>query len=165
MGGLASGLVHPLHGVDHMLATLVVGALGATADGRALWALPASFVAAVLAGGALGISGVALPAVEAGIALSLVVFGALLALGAPLRLLATTGLVGALGIPHGHAHGAEASSALAPGAYLVGLVMATGALHGVGAAAARALGRTRLGLVARLAGASVALAGVALFAS
>ncbi|WP_273499967.1 HupE/UreJ family protein, partial [Paracoccus sphaerophysae] len=62
-GGIAAGLAHPLGGADHLLAMISLGLLAAQRGGRATWALPAGFVGAMLAGGALGAAGVPLPAV------------------------------------------------------------------------------------------------------
>ena len=46
LGGLAAGVAHPLGGADHVLAMVALGALAAQTGGRAVWALPAGFVAA-----------------------------------------------------------------------------------------------------------------------
>ncbi|MDX5445820.1 MAG: HupE/UreJ family protein, partial [Zoogloeaceae bacterium] len=72
-----SGFGHPIGGADHLLAMLAVGLLAARQAGRARWALPAAFVLTMLAGAGLGAIGVALPAVETGIALSVLVLGLL----------------------------------------------------------------------------------------
>ena len=74
-----SGFNHPLGGLDHLLAMLAVGLYAAQQAGRARWSLPAGFVLAMLLGAALGASGIRLPAVEAGIAASVLVLGLLLA--------------------------------------------------------------------------------------
>ena len=43
-GGWVAGLMHPLLGLDHLLAMFAVGMLGARMGGRALWRLPLLFV-------------------------------------------------------------------------------------------------------------------------
>ena len=68
--GLMHGFMHPVGGLDHVLAMVAVGLLAAQMGGRALWLVPLSFVSMMAVGGALGIAGVAVPAVEAGIGLS-----------------------------------------------------------------------------------------------
>ena len=50
---LASGLAHPLGGLDHLLAMLAVGLFAARQRGGARWMLPAGFVLAMLGGAAL----------------------------------------------------------------------------------------------------------------
>ena len=74
-GGALAGFLHPLLGLDHLLAMVAVGLLSAQIGGRAIWTVPAFFVAAMLLGGILGIAGVDLPIVEYGIT------GSVLALG------------------------------------------------------------------------------------
>src|SRR5689334_20763007 len=71
--GFAAGFVHPVTGIDHVLAMIAVGLFAANLGGRALWAVPLSFVSVMALGGALGVAGVAVPFVEAGIAISVIV--------------------------------------------------------------------------------------------
>jgi urease accessory protein len=83
-------------------------------------------------GGVLGMAGVPLPPVEIGIALSVLVLGAMIAGGvrAPVWLAST--IVAVFAIFHGYAHGKELPSAADPIGYSVGFVLATGLLHVVG---------------------------------
>lgn len=69
-GGLASGFTHPLFGGDHVVAMVAVGLWGAFLGRPAIWLLPVVFPLIMAFGGALGVGGVPLPTVEAGIALS-----------------------------------------------------------------------------------------------
>src|SRR5687767_15457481 len=62
--GVGWGLAHPFTGLDHLLAMIAVGLWAAQIGGRALWLLPLSFVTSMAVGGALGMSGMALPQVE-----------------------------------------------------------------------------------------------------
>jgi urease accessory protein len=162
--GAEAGFLHPLLGADHVLAMVAVGLLAALRGGRALWALPLSFLALMSAGAGLGAAGIALPYAETGIALSIVVFGlaAMVGLRAPVALLAA--LVGAFAVFHGHAHGAEMPETASGLAFGLGFLAATALLHaagiGLGIAGAR-LGATR---AAPALGAGVAAAGLALLA-
>ncbi|MFX8999698.1 HupE/UreJ family protein, partial [Acinetobacter baumannii] len=74
------GLLHPLNGIDHLLAMVAVGIWAAQNGGKAVWLLPASFIAMLAGGAAIGMAGVELPAVEAGIAASVAVLGLLVLL-------------------------------------------------------------------------------------
>ncbi|MDB2552046.1 HupE/UreJ family protein, partial [Paracoccus sp. (in: a-proteobacteria)] len=56
-GRFLGGLIHPVSGADHMLAMIAVGLLAAQIGGRALLALPLSFVGAMVAGGVAGHAG------------------------------------------------------------------------------------------------------------
>jgi urease accessory protein len=130
--GLMAGLQHPVSGLDHVLAMIAVGLWGAQLGQPAVWLLPVTFPMVMAFGGMLGLAGVPLPGVEAGVALSGVLLGAavLTEWRPPLRAAAL--VVGFFAIFHGHAHGAE----LPPGAsgllYSIGFVMATGTLHAIG---------------------------------
>ncbi len=157
--GLLAGLAHPFGGPDHLAATLAVGRWAGLVGGRAMLALPAAFLLGVVAGGALGVAGVALPLVEGGILASVVVLGAAAGLVARVPAGAAAALVALAGLLHGHAHGTgTAAGALASGA---GMLAATGLLLGLGLLAvwrAEAGRRT----VMRLAGGATSLAGVLL---
>jgi urease accessory protein len=165
VSGLGAGWAHPFSGMDHMLAMFAVGLWAAQLGGRAIWAVPLSFVGMMIAGGVLGLSGVHIPLVEAGILASLLVLGLLVAFAVRLPLLAGSLLVGAFALMHGHAHGAEMPAALDGLAYATGFVAATAMLHAAGILAGMALQRFNVEKLTRLAGGFVALAGVYLAVS
>lgn len=161
LGGVGSGLAHPLTGPDHLLAMVAVGVVAAFAGKRWLaWATPAAFVGGMLVGGALGLAGVSIPGTETAIALSVVALGILVATAAHREGAWLPVLVGLFGIAHGIAHGAEAPGATSPVAYVAGFVAATVVLHTGGAAAGWMLRRAPAVRIA--AGALVSGAGIAL---
>lgn len=130
--GFAVGFVHPLLGLDHLLAMLGVGVWAAQSGGRAAWLVPASFLAAMIAGACLAVSEVSLPLVEFGVGGSVLVIGGLIAFGARLPLALVIGLAGLFALFHGHAHGSELPSFAQPMAYGAGFLLATALLHAVG---------------------------------
>jgi urease accessory protein len=140
---------------------VAVGFYAALLGGRALWAVPATFVGVMAAGGALGVAGVALPHVEIAIALSVVVLGVAIALRVSIPTLAAVTLVGLFAVFHGHAHGAEMVMEAGGPAYAAGFLLATALLHGAGLAAGLLTARSAPRL-APMAGGAMALAGVAL---
>lgn len=157
-----TGFAHPLGGLDHLLAMLAVGLYAAHQPGATRWMLPAGFVLAMLAGAGLGALGVALPAVEAGIAASVLVLGLLIALAARLPLAASLPLVAAFALFHGHAHHAEMGCTSLV-TYATGFALATALLHGAGYAIARWMPQTRVGnAIRRVAGLVVAGVGGAM---
>ncbi|CDF86524.1 hypothetical secreted protein [Pseudomonas knackmussii B13] len=79
--GLAAGVLHPLTGLDHLLAMFAVGLWAAQQKGAARLALPCTFVGTMLLGGLLGFDGVQLPFIETGIAASVLALGLCVALG------------------------------------------------------------------------------------
>lgn len=130
--GFFSGFVHPWLGLDHVLAMVAVGIWAAQMGGRALWALPLTFPLLMLAGGALGMSGVVFAGVEVGIALSALLLGALVLLVARPNLGFAALLVGVFALFHGHAHGAELPAGMSGIQFSAGFVLATLLLHGAG---------------------------------
>ena len=163
--GFVAGFAHPLGGIDHILAMVTVGIFAWQLGGRALWLVPATFVLAMAAAGALGIYGLAVPFVEVGIAASIVVLGAIVALGVKAPLAVAMGVVGLFAVFHGHAHGTEMPLDASGAAYAAGFMLATALLHVGGIALGYGIGRagdTYGRLVYRVAGGLVALAGVAI---
>lgn len=157
--GFASGFAHPLFGADHLLAMVAVGLWAALQGGRALWAVPLAFVGAMVAGGAFAMAGGALPAVEIGIAGSVLALGALVAWNPRLHTGVAMAIVAAFAVFHGHAHGTEMPSAASGLLYGLGFALATAALHGAGIGLGLAV---KLGLpekALRFGGAAVAGAG------
>jgi len=130
--GFLTGLGHPVSGLDHVLAMIAVGLWGAQLGAPALWLLPVTFPMVMALGGMVGLLGVPLPGVEAGIAASMILLG--LAVMSELRppLAAAAVLVGIFGVFHGHAHGTELPPGQSALLYSMGFVVATGCLHAVG---------------------------------
>lgn len=162
--GLGAGLLHPLLGIDHLLALVGAGLWAAQLGGAARRWVPAGFLAALAAGLAMGAGGVALPGVEPGIAASVLVFGVLVAGGARLPARVGVALSSAFALFHGYAHGVELPAGGEIAAYIAGLVMSS-ALTLCAAMACGAWARSA-GKPAwvRVAGAGMAASGVALLA-
>ena len=165
--GFSHGFLHPLTGLDHVLAMVMVGIFAWQLGGRALWLVPSTFVALMAVGGALGVAGIGVPFVEAGIALSVIVLGAIVALRVRAPVAVAMAVVGLFAIFHGHAHGAEMPESAAGIAYGLGFMLATALLHTAGIGLGFLIGWVgeRKGpIVVRTAGAAAALAGVAILA-
>lgn len=166
IANFAAGVVHPLNGVDHILAMVAIGVWSVVAGGRALWVWPLAFVTTTLAGFAVAASGLQVPLVEPAIATSIVVLGLMIvfAVRAPVWLGAV--IAALFAFFHGHAHGTEAVSVgVASLAYAGGFALATATLHtagiGAGILMARSAGQTLL----RATGGLVAVGGLALVAN
>ena len=165
--GFLHGFWHPIGGIDHVLAMVAVGLFAAQLGGRALWAVPATFVAVMAAGGTLGMAGVALPAVEVGIALSVLVLGLVVLAGRRWPLGLAMALVAVFAVFHGHAHGSEMPVDASGLSYGLGIMHATALLHLAGIGLGIGLGRlaaTEGGRLTQASGAAIALAGVVLLA-
>lgn len=159
-GGFTSGFMHPILGWDHVAAMVAVGLWGAFLGSPAIWILPVVFPLVMAFGGALGVLGAPIPAVETGIAASAIVLGLMVALAVRPPIWVAALIVGAFAIFHGHAHGTELPEAANPLAYSVGFVIATGLMHLCGIAFGL-LVRWPAGKVAvRAGGGVIALAGL-----
>ncbi len=161
-GGFTHGFMHPVGGLDHVLAMVTVGILAAQLGGRAIWLVPASFVGVMLLGVMLGLSGMTLPLVEIAIASSVVALGAVVALGLRMPVAAAMAMVGAFAVFHGYAHGAEMPAETAAAAYAAGFVSATALLHLAGLALGTTVVRGGDARLLRAAGAAVAVIGAIL---
>ncbi len=155
-GGLLTGFLHPVTGLDHLAAMLAVGVWSAMTT-RRLWLAPVCFAALLLAGALLAQAGVAFPAIEPMIAASMLAVGLLLAAQVKLPEAAGAVLVGAFALFHGAAHGQE----LAGGGALAGMVLGTAVLHAMGIGLGLSLKRASVWLP-RAAGAGVALMGLSM---
>jgi len=159
--GFASGFWHPILGWDHVVAMIAVGLWAASLRGAAIWTLPLVFPLVMAFGGALGVTGVPIPAVEAGIALSGVVLGLLIAFAVRAPVWVAAPIVGVFAIFHGHAHGTELPQVFSPYGYAAGFVAGTALLHAAGIALGLfAVPGTRK-LAVRGAGGVIALVGAA----
>jgi len=148
--GFVAGLLHPVGGLDHVLAMVMVGLWAGLLGGAARLALPGTFLGAMLAGFGLGAAGVSLPGVEASILASVVVLAAVSLLAVRVPVAAAAGLVALAGLFHGHAHGTEMAGAVTT--YAAGFLAATAVLHGAGLALALPLAPFTRRLGARLIG-------------
>jgi urease accessory protein len=131
--GFVAGLLHPLTGLDHLLALLAVGLWsrqrwGGSGHGGAL---PPAFLVMMALGAS---SGLAPPALETSVAATVLLLGALAASGPRLapRLAPELAvlLVGGCGFLHGLAHGRELAGVDSGAGFLLAsaAVMALGAL-------------------------------------
>jgi urease accessory protein len=159
-GGFGQGFAHPLTGPDHFLAMFAVGVWGAQMGGRAVWTLPVTFPLIMAAGGLVGMSGLPLPHVELGIALSILALGSAIALRwHPIEAVAIA-LIAVFAICHGYAHGVELPTAADPADFAAGFVIATGLIHVFGIGVGLALGKPLGGRLAQTLGALIAAGGV-----
>jgi urease accessory protein len=129
VAGFAHGFVHPLSGLDHIIAMVAVGLYASHLGGRNLWLVPFAFVGTMIFGGILGYSGFPLPLVERGIGLSVVVMSLAVAAGINLPTIAAMALVSVFALFHGHAHGSEGTELSSFLPYAAGFVIATASLH------------------------------------
>ena len=128
-----SGLLHPISGIDHLLAMVAVGAYSVQLGGRAVYIVPMSFLIAMFVGGIVGFEQYILYYTELGIALSVVLLGVAIGLRERLSILLAVIGVGIFGVCHGYAHGEELPFAENQYNYAAGFMFTTACLHLIGA--------------------------------
>lgn len=158
--GFAAGFLHPITGFDHLLAMLAVGMWGAQLGMPALWVLPVAFPLVMAVGGALGILGAPLPAVEPAIVLSVLLLGVVIAIGRKPPIVFAAALVAFFAVFHGYAHGRELPEAASAMAFSAGFVLATGCIHLTGIGIGFVTKLPNGSLLLRAGGAAIAMAGV-----
>ena len=127
-----TGWLHPLTGLDHMLAMVAVGAWSAQLGGRAVYTVLLAFLGAMALGATLGIVQGGLTGTEFGIALSVLLLGIAIALERRAALWIAALGVGLFGVCHGYAHGSEMPGSEQVGSYAAGFLITTAGLHLVG---------------------------------
>ena len=158
--GFSSGFTHPVLGMDHLLAMLSVGMLSAQIGGRAIWTIPATFVAFMLVGGVFGMNEIPFFSVEIGIAISVLTLGLAIAADKKLPVFLAMVGVGFFALFHGHAHGEEMPSSAQPLLYALGFILGTALIHIAGVAIGWTATRIpRATTLLRFGGALIALLG------
>lgn len=126
--------MHPLAGIDHLLAVLASGLLAVrVGTSRALWLVPLAFAGLMLVGGLLAEAGVPLPLASWSMGISVLVLGLAVAMLPSVPTSAAALLVGAVALAHGYAHVIDAGQ-IAAAPYLAGMTLTTGLLHAAGIA-------------------------------
>jgi urease accessory protein len=157
--GLLHGMGHPLSGLDHICVMVAVGLWAAQMGGRAIWAIPLTFITVMALGGILGMAGINLPFVEAGIVISVLTLGVLITASLRLPLVASVIIIGLFATFHGHAHGAEMPETGSRLAYAGGFLIATAFLHACGIGLGIAIQRVASPKIVRFAGTAIVLCG------
>jgi len=155
-----SGFMHPMGGLDHLLAMIAIGLWAVSIGGKALWAVPAAFIGTMLLGGALGMMGLQVPFVEQGIALSVILIGLLLVGSARFSVGSCAAIAGVFAFFHGAAHGMEMPLNVNGAEFAIGFACATALLHVAGMGLGKTIARIEAPIMTRLAGGVIAAAGV-----
>ncbi|QEF99180.1 HupE / UreJ protein [Stieleria maiorica] len=128
-GTLQTGFLHPLAGIDHLLAMVLVGLLATQMDGRPRWSLPALFC------GSMGISMIAghtlgpFATLDVALAITLIVLGTCLV--RQNRFAGLVAIVATCGGLHGFSHAAGSAAGVST-QHMGGIFLGTVALHLVG---------------------------------
>lgn len=161
-----AGWMHPLSGMDHLLAMISVGAWSSQLGGRAIWIVPSAFVCFMFLGGLVGFEHFELPMTEIGVSLSVVLLGLAISVRQRLPVFVAAAATGLFGVFHGYAHGYEMPLMQNKVAYTLGFLTTTATLHLVGAIGAHLMLKKTWGdKTLRLLGVISAACGVYLLAT
>ncbi|MCB9496162.1 MAG: HupE/UreJ family protein [Fibrobacteria bacterium] len=150
-------ILHPLTGLDHLLALLAVGWLAAQTDSlRSKPLLPSCFLGGMLGGFFLGLAGVSTPSIEYLVAFSVIALGALISWSAESRHSWVFILVA--GMVHGMVHGAEMPATAGTSEYLAWLATSSATLILLGGLVQRACARSSASPILRYATSSILVA-------
>ncbi|HVL76352.1 MAG TPA: HupE/UreJ family protein [Noviherbaspirillum sp.] len=144
--GVVSGLLHPLLGIDHLLAILATGIWASQASLAGQRLLPASFVGAMGLAALAGLAGMPLQALEPGIAGSVLLVGLLIAFRVQMAPAAGALAVAVFAAFHGYAHGAELPVGASAWQYFAGFLFTTLLLLQAGLKAGPLLARWKAAL-------------------
>lgn len=162
LASLQAGALHPLLGLDHLLALLGMGMLYKSSSSTMKYA-SLLFVPMMLLAAILGLHGAGLPEMETGITLSLIILGAVLMQNARIPSAIKAPLVLSFAMYHGLAHGLEMPHAAQPAFYLLGMVLTSAMLQALGAKLQEVLLGFKTRQPESKAGAVLALVGAYLF--
>ena len=130
--GFLSGFLHPMMGLDHLLAMGAVGFWSIRQNTTMKRGTPLFVVGGMIVGASLAWAGVSLAGIETGIAMSVLLVGVLIATLAKLPTAIGGTLVALFMIAHGYAHGTEMTQGSSLLLYMAGFVVATLAITFVG---------------------------------
>jgi urease accessory protein len=160
----ADGSLHPLQGIDHLLVMLAVGIWSSTQSSHLFWQLPVNFLLAMIAGAAIQIAGFTISGAEQVVIVSVLAFGLIVGISGRMSSVLTAGIVNLFAVFHGYVHAAESMAGNSQFTYLLGCLMASVSLIGLGMATGLLSARTHnllrlgFGIVASAAGIALLLA-------
>ncbi len=162
--GAIQGFLHPLLGLEHLLAMVAVGLLSAQIGGRAIWTVPLAFVVMMTVGGVIGFVGGGAALVKYGIALSIILLGVALVVRRRIPELLALLVVAVFAVFHGYAHGESVppeQTFIFLIAYVLGFVISTAGLHIIGALLGYIAQRSQRGtVIMQITGALIGVIGV-----
>ncbi|HEY8382603.1 MAG TPA: HupE/UreJ family protein [Microvirga sp.] len=157
-----AGFLHPLLGIDHLLAMVAVGFWAGLVGGTPRYTWPLAFVIMMIGGTLVSLAGLNLLGMELMIAFTVGVLGLFIALRASVPMLAGMLLCGAFAFVHGFAHGSELPAGAEALSYIVGFTLATAILHVIGLFAGTRNAHLGRAWISGTAGASLAATGLVL---
>lgn len=142
-GGFISGFLHPISGLDHVLAMVGVGMVAFLSSKKRGYTLLGAFMGAMIISAVLGYTGAEFAYTEEGILVSIAVVFALIGFANKISFAAIFGIIAFFAMFHGFAHGVEFQAGNFV-TYMMGFTLSTFILHVSGIALAYAYTRSPL---------------------
>ncbi|KXK56864.1 MAG: HupE / UreJ protein [Chlorobi bacterium OLB7] len=159
-GSVVGGLLHPLVGLDHLIALLAVGIWSAEQQKKqSKWWIPLTFLGMMLAGAVAGMQSGGIGINEHFIVSSVLVFGGIIAMMWRPSLTVGLPVLSIFALAHGVAHGAELPADGSPFGFILGFLLAAAAIMAAGFAAGKYLRQIAESKGVRIAGLAIMLAG------
>ncbi len=163
---LGEGFLHPIGGLDHILAMFAVGLFASLYTQKDIVKVLMAFVGMMGLSALIGTYHLAIPFIEAGIVASIVVFGLMIVFASTIPYRIALAAIGIFAMFHGYAHGYEFSGNGSFIAYLGGFSVSTLAIHLAGLVTGRLVQSATLGMsgnrAVKAAGGAIALGGLSL---
>lgn len=158
-GNLAGGMLHPLVGLDHLVALLAVGIWSAEQHGGDRWWLPLTFLGMMIVGAMAGMELGAISFNEHLIVSSVLVLGGIVAMMWRPSLTVGLPVLSIFALAHGAAHGAEMPVAGSPFGFILGFSLSAATIIAAGFAGGQFLRHVADSKGVRIAGAAIVIAG------
>ena len=164
VAGFGAGFVHPLTGIDHLLAMFAIGLWSSRQTLPLRWLTPLIVAVAMAGGATVAWMGLSLFGVEFGIAFSVLLAGVCLCTLVRLPAAVGAASIFALLLLHGNAHGTELAYGAEALQCMVGFMVSSALITGVGCILG-GRGLTARPRLLRIAGAAVVACGAGLILS
>jgi urease accessory protein len=155
-----TGFMHPLTGLDHLLAMFAAGLWASRMGGKNTLLIPAAFSLTMVLGWLMAINGIAMPKMELSILLSVIALGTLVALPARMAPALCMAIAGAFAFAHGAAHGVEMPVNGNGVEYMAGFLLASVVLQAAGILAHKIMEKLQLHSAHRFSGLSISAMGL-----
>ena len=160
--GFLAGILHPILGVDHLLAILLIGFLTFNAS-KPKWLISGAFMFTMIVGAVVGSDAQAMEFTETIIKVSVVVSGLCLFFYKEIFVSTFIGLSAFFGFFHGHAHGVEKGAETNLLLYILGFVIGIIIVLGISNSVKKIMLSNNYPLGNKILGALGAILGVLLF--
>lgn len=157
--GFAGGVLHPLVGLDHLLALLAVGIWCAEQEKQHRWWIPLTFLGMMMLGAVIGMQSGVITFNEHLIISSILVFGGIIATIWRPTLSAGLPVLSIFALAHGAAHGTEIPATGSALNFILGFLLAAAGIIAIGFVTGQLIRHTAKSKGIRVAGLAIIAAG------